>query len=109
MSNPKRNTNKALRTIKGANGISVFMPIFFLEKNMSNKLVIEPIQKDSVKIAKVSSGGKIQARARINFASPSPIHLPFPTSQIRANGRANSGPDINRIRVGVVKKEEPPV
>lgn len=109
MSIPKRKTIKALNTKKGAKGTSVFMPIFFLEKNTNSKLTIEPIQKDRMRIAKDWRGGKIQARARINFASPSPIHLPLPMSQIKAKGSANNGPAINLIIVGVVNIDEPPV
>lgn len=93
----------------GAKGISVFMFIFRLEKNIIARLTIAPIQNESVSMARVCIGPSIQPIPKISFASPRPIHLPRDTSHKRANGKAKSGPDTSAKSDGITNKVPTPV
>ena len=94
---------------KGANGISVFKPIFFFEKNIISKLTIDPIQKDRVRAVSPSDIPSIQPIPKISLASPSPIHLPFDMNQIKAKGIQKSGPANICSRVAFTKSGPTPV
>jgi hypothetical protein len=92
----------------GANGISVFMPIFFLDKNMMSRLTTVPIQNDNITEANPAIKPNSHPIPRINLPSPKPISRPFEKSQSKAKGRAIIGPAIILEKVGNVKNEPIP-
>jgi len=94
---------KALIIRNGANGISVFIFIFPLERNIIITLTIVPSQNDNIIEKRPADIPSIQPIPRTNFPSPSPISRPLEKNQRRTNGKANRGPEIKLAKVGRVK------
>jgi hypothetical protein len=61
---------------------------------------IAPIQNASITADNPAPKPKTQPIPKVNFASPSPIHLPFENNQIKKNGLASNGPDAKFITLG---------
>lgn len=103
-SHPKKNVMKVLIIKNGANGISVFMVIFFLEINNRIKLTIVPIQKDRKRAQIPENIPSNHPMPTMSLPSPSPINRPFENNQIKTNGKARTGPEIKLISVGQENK-----
>lgn len=101
MSKLNNNVIKAPIIKNGANGICVIIFIFLCEKSIIVKLATDPIQNDNMTDASAARGPSIQPMPSMSLASPRPIARPRESIQIRANGRANSGPETMLIRDGV--------
>lgn len=99
----------ALIIKKGANGICVFIFIFFFENSIKPNTTSEPIQKESIVAQRPRAGPSIQPMPSISLASPSPIQRPRDPSHNRANGKANNGPINTCMREGVTNNDPTPV
>src|SRR3989344_2897175 len=98
--NSKRNAIKTPSTKKGANGISLFIPYFFV-KTIRRNPIIAPDQKATTAPESNLDNPSNQPNPKANFASPRPIQVPLETSHKKAKGRASNTPDKNSKTDGI--------
>jgi hypothetical protein len=99
----KKKVIRVLIIKKGANGISVFILIFLLERSIINTLTNVPIQNAKITAKIPDDKPSIQPIPIINFPSPKPISLPLEKTQRRTNGKAITGPAIKAEILGNTK------
>lgn len=87
----------------GANGISVFIFIFFLDKKIKNKPIIVPSQNEITKENKPADNPSSHPNPRINLPSPNPINRPLEKYQSATNGIASTGPASKSVSDGKIK------
>lgn len=92
----------------GPKGISVFDLNFLYVENSHITETPAAIQKASMRALIPRLIPVNHPIPRTNFASPSPIHVPFDTNQSSANGRASSGPAAKAEILGTCSSDVPP-